>query len=78
MKRLKELPSRPKPGPPPVYDFSEILDGHIWELHPGKDFECKIRSYREQLYRYCSDNEIIVTTYISTDGLLIVQRIKSQ
>lgn len=63
-------------GPTPsgresIYRWDDWLDGRIWQLTKGKDFNCLTNSMRVQAYARARERQLRVRTTIHGDTLII-------
>lgn len=57
------------------YDWESWLDGQIWKLTPGEDFEARADTFRYAAYNYAKRNGIEIRTRI-VNGHVYIQAIK--
>lgn len=46
------------------YPWSEWLDGHVWRLVPGEDFDVEMESFRSAAYMAAARKKVRVKTHI--------------
>lgn len=46
------------------YPWSEWLDGHVWRLVPGEDFDVEMESFRSATYMAAARKKVSVKTHI--------------
>ena len=68
-RKVKEMPVSHRAS---RYPWDEWMDGNIWELSPGKDFECSLPSMRQQVYQAAANAELSATTR-EHEGKLYIQ-----
>ena len=66
---------RHRGGAPRKYPWEEWLDGSIWELTHGKDFEPAPRVFRTMAYTRARDHGVSLRTHIG-DGVVVLQAVK--
>lgn len=49
------------------YDWAKLLDGSIWELQPGIDFECSPQTFQSCAHRAAKKRNLTVKTRIQKD-----------
>ena len=52
----------------PPFPLDDWLDGSIWRIWQGEDFDLDRRAMRSRLFRYAHDRSLGVTTRFLTDG----------
>jgi hypothetical protein len=75
-KRLDEFPPLSNRGTPSKYPWTEWLDGNVWELVPGKDFNCSITTMRSQFAIRARMRGLTFRTTFTGDRL-VVQTIRT-
>ena len=60
-------------GAPPKYPWTEWLDGRIWKLAQGSDFDCTISSFRVMVHKAARARDLKVRTVFDGDEAIIVQ-----
>jgi hypothetical protein len=55
------------------YPYDQWLDGQVWKLIKGTDFNCGVKSMRVNLYNAARGRKIKIKTDLGSD-YLIVQR----
>ncbi len=58
------------------YPWDEWLDGQVWELTKGVDFDCKLSSLRATAWTQgCRRNKRVHTTLVN-DNTLVIQAVE--
>ena len=57
------------------YPWSEWLNGEVWELEPGVDFDCDPDSMRQQMYQAAAAADLSATTR-EFEGKVYIQATK--
>ena len=72
-KVLKDFDFDKKPIPKP----ESFLDGRIWELKQGEDFDATIENFKHSLYKRARARELKVKTWFNGE-VLVVQAYKEE
>jgi hypothetical protein len=65
--------SQVRPGRQGVHKWSEWLDGSVWKLKRGEDFQSKPTSMRQQIKSAARDRGLEVDVDSPEDGVLVMQ-----
>lgn len=57
----------------PHYPWGEWLDGQVWKLTHGVDFQCVHASIRAAIYQAANRKGVKVQTTITEDGSVILR-----
>ena len=71
---VKEMPASTRGS---KYPWGDWFDGQVWELTPGKDFDCNVDSMRQQAYQAAGAAGVSVTTR-ERDEKLYIQTTKKK
>lgn len=75
--RVDKIP-RAKGGPGAAYPWDEWLDGSLWELIQGKDFECKPNSMSRGAKEAGLTRGVAVTVAIRGDRVYVQALLNGQ
>ena len=53
---------------PVKYPWAQWLNGSMWYLVEGEDYDIPTKQFQGYIYRYCSDNKVKVKTKVTWDG----------
>jgi hypothetical protein len=59
------------------YPWEQWLDGHVWKLSQGEDFDVDLESFRSAIYMAASRKGIRVKTHIPKQRDCIYVQVKS-
>ena len=74
-KKIRTFPEQI--GRPETYPWSDWLDGGIWELVKGNDFDCEAKSFRHSAYSAASRAGVSVRVAVSDDTVTIQKVVKA-
>lgn len=70
-KQLKSYTPQSKPGPSASYPWDKWLDGNIWRLTQGVDFQCSLPSITDLIRKTAKARGVAVSIYKEADGVVI-------
>jgi len=76
--KLKNYEPKKKPGPPPVYDFQQWLNGQWWRLKQGTDFNCSVDSMADMVRRNAKKAGWLVEIHKEEDAIVVRRKAKVQ
>jgi hypothetical protein len=56
-------------GPTRKYDWDSLLDGRVWQLDRGRDFDCLPEVFRRQAYNRATQEGKHVRVYIDGERI---------
>ena len=70
---LDSFPAGAPGGAKPKYPWGEWLDGRVWRLTRGFDFDCTIQSFRVMVHKSARDRGMKVRTVFDGEDAIVVQ-----
>lgn len=71
-KVLKEYERTP-PGRPAIYPWDDWLDGRIWMIKQGEDFDSDINAMSEHIRRTAQRRGIVISVYMHDEETLVIK-----
>ena len=75
-KKLRQMPDK-SVGRPAMYDWLKLLNGSVWELSRGVDFDGEPDSFRGTVYSAAARAGLAVTVVVTGDTVTIQARGKA-
>jgi len=78
LKEYDRSESDVKQGRPPIYPWDEWLDGRIWELTQGEDFEISMDNMENYIRKTAYRKEIEISVFRHDEKTLIIHPYQSR